>query len=66
MKIKLKKTFVKKASNSTLRRSLLVFTCLLLVSITNIYAQTKTLTGTVTDVAGEPLIGVSVRCKYNN
>lgn len=61
MKIKLKETFVKKASNSPLRRSLLAFTCLLLVSITNIYAQTKTITGTVTDVGGEPLIGVSVR-----
>ncbi|MBK5720855.1 TonB-dependent receptor [Dysgonomonas sp. Marseille-P4677] len=61
MKIKSKKTFVKKASNLTLRRSLLVFTCLLLVSIANIYAQTKTITGMVTDVGGEPLIGVSVQ-----
>jgi len=63
MKIKSKKTFVKKDSDSVLRRSLLFLTCLLLVSITNIYAQTKTITGTITDSMDEPLIGVTVQVK---
>lgn len=63
MKIKSKKTFVKKDSDSVLQRSLLFLTCLLLVSITNIYAQTKTITGTITDSMDEPLIGVTVQVK---
>ena len=33
--------------------------CLLLTS-TSVFAQTKTVTGTVTDAANEPLIGASV------
>ncbi|MDU1892605.1 MAG: TonB-dependent receptor [Dysgonomonas sp.] len=63
MKIKPKKTFVSKDSGSLLRKGLLFFTCFLLASITSIYAQTKTITGTVTDATGEALIGVSVVVK---
>lgn len=40
-------------------KSILALTCLLLVS-SSLFAQTKTVTGTVTDSANEPLIGVSV------
>ena len=63
MKIKTKETFVKKDSNSVIRRSLLFLTCLLLVSITSMYAQTKTITGAITDAMNEPLIGVAVQVK---
>lgn len=40
-------------------KSLLLSMCFLLVSI-SVFSQEKTITGTVTDTSGEPLIGVSV------
>ena len=61
MKMKPEKTFEAKSSVSFLRKSFLFFTCFLLTSIMSIYAQNSTITGTVKDVAGEPLIGVTVQ-----
>ena len=40
-------------------KGFIMLTCLLLGSI-SAFAQTKTVTGTVTDAANEPLIGASV------
>lgn len=60
MKIKPKKTFVRKEADSFFRKGLLLFTCFVIASITSIYAQTKTITGTVTDDFNAPLIGVTV------
>ena len=40
-------------------RSILALACLLLTA-SPLFAQTKTVTGTVTDAQNEPLIGVSV------
>ena len=40
-------------------KSIVALTCLLLTSV-SAFAQTKTVTGTVTDAANEPLIGASV------
>ena len=40
-------------------KSIVALTCLLLTSA-SAFAQTKTVTGTVTDAANEPLIGASV------
>ena len=58
MKIKPKKS---KDSNALMRRISLFFTCFILASVTGIYAQTKTVSGKVTDQVEEPLIGVSVQ-----
>lgn len=58
MKIKPEKS---KNSTSLFRRSFVFFACFILASITAIYAQTNTITGTVTDNNAEPLIGVTVR-----
>ena len=40
-------------------KSIVALTCLLLTSV-SAFTQTKTVTGTVTDAANEPLIGASV------
>lgn len=61
MRIKPKRTFVTRNTSSSLLKSFVFLACFLLVSVTNIYAQTKTITGTVTDEFNEALIGVSVR-----
>lgn len=61
MKIKPKRTLITKGKNSFLLRSFVFLACFLLASSVSIYAQTKTITGTVTDATNEPLIGVSVR-----
>lgn len=61
MKIKLKRTFITGESGSFFLKSLLFLACFFLASTVSIYAQTKTITGVVTDAANEPLIGVSVR-----
>ncbi len=58
MKIKPKKS---KDSNALMRRIFLFFTCFIFASVTSIYAQTKTVSGKVTDQVDEPLIGVSVQ-----
>lgn len=42
------------------RKAVVLFTCFLMASLTMINAQTKTITGTVTDEANAPLIGVTV------
>ncbi len=61
MKIKPKRTFITSGASSFLMRGFMFLACLLLVSTVSIYAQTKTITGKVTDVTGEPLIGVSIK-----
>lgn len=61
MKINLKRTFVTERLGSLFFKSLMSLACFFLAGTVNIYAQTKTITGSVTDVANEPLIGVSVR-----
>lgn len=58
MKIKPKKS---NDSSALMRRIFLFFTCFIFASVTSIYAQTKTVSGKVTDMVGEPLIGVSVQ-----
>ena len=60
MKINPKKTLRLKGFDSLLKKSLISFMCLLLVSIANVHAQTRTLTGTVTDTFNESLIGVNI------
>jgi len=47
-------------SFSLSKKSMVFLVCLFLTGITNLYAQTRTVTGTVTDTYGDPLIGVSV------
>lgn len=49
-----------KKQSKRLLRSFMLFTCFLLASVSMIQAQTKAVTGTVTDVMNEPLIGVNV------
>lgn len=49
-----------KRQSNRLLKSFTLFACLLLASVSMIHAQTKTVTGTVTDVMNEPLIGVNV------
>ncbi|WP_081852580.1 TonB-dependent receptor [Prevotella sp. 10(H)] len=61
MEIKPKRTLITSGSGSFLMRGFLFLTCLLLAGTVSIYAQTKTISGKVTDTADEPLIGVSVR-----
>ena len=56
MRTRLLQHLQKKAIRS---RSIMTLVCLLLTS-TSVFAQTKTVTGTVTDAANEPLIGASV------
>ena len=56
MRTRLLQHLQKKAIRS---RSIMTLFCLLLTS-TSVFAQTKTVTGTVTDAANEPLIGASV------
>ena len=46
-------------TKATRLKGVIALTCLLLVSV-SVFAQTKTVTGTVTDAANEPLIGASV------
>jgi len=58
MKIKPKKS---KNSISLFIKSFVFFACFLLASTSSVYAQNKTITGTVADAVGEPLIGVTVR-----
>ncbi len=60
MKIKPKRTFTK-GVNSFLMKGFLLLACFFLVSTVSIYAQTKSVTGTVIDGLNEPLIGVSVK-----
>lgn len=60
MRINPPKNLFKEVSNSILRKSLLLLMCFALASFTSIYAQNKTISGTVTDANQEPLIGVSV------
>lgn len=61
MKIKPKRTFSTENALSLFKKSVVFLACFLLVGITNVYAQTKSISGKVTDEANEPLIGVSVR-----
>ena len=56
MRTRLLQHLQKKAIRS---RSIMTLVCLLLASA-SAFAQTKTVTGTVTDAANEPLIGASV------
>ena len=56
MRTRLLQHLQKKAIRS---RSIMTLVCLLLASA-SVFAQTKTVTGTVTDAANEPLIGASV------
>lgn len=60
MKIKNKSKTLQKMQSSLLLKSLVFFSCFLLASFTVIHAQTKTITGTVTDEQSEPLTGVSI------
>ena len=46
-------------------KSIVALTCLLLTSV-SAFAQTKTVTGTVTDAANEPLIGARTRNFHRN
>ncbi|MDH6308574.1 TonB-linked SusC/RagA family outer membrane protein [Dysgonomonas sp. PFB1-18] len=61
MKIKPKRTFITRGVESFFMKSFVLLACFFLASTVSIYAQTKTVSGLVTDVAKEPLIGVSVR-----
>lgn len=61
MKIKPKRTFFTIGADSLLNRGFLFLTCFLLASTVSIYAQNKTISGKVTDVTTEALIGVSVK-----
>ena len=56
MRTRLLQHLQKKAIRS---KSIMTLVCLLLASA-SAFAQTKTVTGTVTDAANEPLIGASV------
>lgn len=60
MKIKPQKVPFSGSSNFFLKFCML-FVCFLIVSTTSIYAQSKTITGTVVDTNKEPLIGVTVK-----
>lgn len=61
MKIKPKRIFTASGASSFLVRSLMLFCLLFLAGNISLYAQTKTVSGVVTDAAKEPLIGVSVK-----
>lgn len=61
MKIKPKRTFAVWKTGSYLKKGFLLLTCFLLASTISIYAQTKNISGIVTDASSEPLIGVTVR-----
>jgi len=61
MKIKPKRTFSAVGANSFLVKGFVFLACFLLASTVSIYAQTRPVSGTVTDATTEPLIGVSVR-----
>ena len=61
MSIKTKKTSAKHRLGLISLRRFAFLTCFLLAGIVGLHAQTKTITGTVTDDLNEPLIGVSVR-----
>ncbi|WP_165020291.1 SusC/RagA family TonB-linked outer membrane protein [Dysgonomonas sp. ZJ279] len=63
MRFKLKTFFSQKKNDSLLSKSLMLLVCLLLVSTFSMYAQTKSISGTITDETKEPLIGVTVRVK---
>ncbi|MDR2859948.1 MAG: SusC/RagA family TonB-linked outer membrane protein, partial [Mediterranea sp.] len=60
MNVKPKRSFVLRLSDFHLRKILVFVTCLLLTSVTNSYAQQKSISGKVVDETNEPLIGVSV------
>lgn len=61
MKIKLKRTFFTTGADSLFMKGFLFLTCFLLASTVSIYAQTKTVSGKVTDTMNEALIGVTVK-----
>lgn len=61
MKFTIKTTLLKKARWSTLLKKLMLFACFMLVSITQINAQTKQIAGTVSDEFDLPLAGVAVK-----
>ena len=61
MKFTIKTTLLKKARWSTLLKKLMLFACFMLVSITQISAQTKQIAGTVSDEFDLPLAGVAVK-----
>lgn len=53
---------IKKASSETIKKLLLIFLGFIAVN-TSLFAQVQTIKGNVTDIHGEPLIGVSVMIK---
>ncbi|OAV70121.1 TonB-linked outer membrane protein, SusC/RagA family [Bacteroidales bacterium Barb6XT] len=61
MKNRQQRGFLSGYSCTCFRKCLTAFACLLFAGVTGIYAQTKTVSGTVIDETQEPLIGVSVR-----
>ncbi|BES61501.1 hypothetical protein DCPSUM001_17450 [Dysgonomonas capnocytophagoides] len=61
MKIKTKKTFNPKDLSSYSFKSFIFFACFFLMSISAVYAQTKTISGKVIDELNDPLTGVTVR-----
>lgn len=61
MKIKLKRSFFTPGMDSFLMKGFVFLTCFLLVSTVNLYAQTKTISGKVTDATSEGLIGVTIK-----
>lgn len=61
MKIKPKRPFIASRASLFFTRSFVLLTCFLLAGSISIYAQTKTISGKVTDATNEPLIGVSVK-----
>lgn len=61
MKIKPKKTFNPKDLSSYSFKSFIFFACFFLMSISTVYAQTKTISGKVIDELNDPLTGVTVR-----
>ncbi len=61
MKIKLKRSFFTPGMDSFLMKGFVFLTCFLLASTVNLYAQTKTISGKVTDATSEGLIGVTIK-----
>lgn len=61
MKIKLKRSFFTPGMDSFLMKGFIFLTCFLLASTVNLYAQTKTISGKVTDATSEGLIGVTIK-----
>lgn len=61
MKIKPKRTFFTTRADSFFMKGFLFLTCFLVASTVSIYAQTKNVSGKVTDNMNEALIGASVK-----